>query len=252
MAKASRKSTAKARWRRPSKKVPLRPYVLVGEDTHHVPLPRHETVANTRHYDEEDRANIRRHLKRVFAQWKTACKIDWEELWNKLETIANGVAWSAKLLADEPSFSRGYTLARLDETCKLIDALLQKLNLPDWRFISASTGLFGYDSPSNLIGGLPALRDELAARADDLRESFTDQRPRSYNEHDCAAVLKEIMFAIGQDLLGSVAQSRAPIIEFVRLALLPVLGDATPNGEALRKFAEDHLGPAPKRAPPSS
>jgi hypothetical protein len=95
-----------------------------------------------RHYDEDARMELKRHLERVFARRRTDCKIDWDELWNDLETAARTYAWSTRLLATEPSYSPGEKLAGLDETRKLINVLLRKLNtLFNWNFTSDSTGV---------------------------------------------------------------------------------------------------------------
>ena len=91
-------------------------------------------------------------------------------------------------------------------------------------------------------GELTALQKRLADDADDLRKLLANQRGHAYGRRDCIAELKVILLRIGQDLLGSqkIGSAKGPLIGFVYLALLPVLGKATPNHEALRKFAEDH------------
>ena len=49
--------------------------------------------------------------------------------------------------------------------------------------------------------------------------------------------LKEALLEIGQGLLGqSVGGSDGPLLTFLKLALDPILGAATPDGEALRTF----------------
>jgi hypothetical protein len=96
--------------------------------------------------------------------------------------------------------------------------------------------------PGELIGELTALRDKLAAAAANLREFTTGQRLRVYNLRDCVAEFKGIMLEIGQKLLGSqkIGRSDGPLITFLYLALLLVLGNATPDADALRVFAQRH------------
>jgi hypothetical protein len=51
------------------------------------------------------------------------------------------------------------------------------------------------------------------------------------------------MIKIGQDLIGSeeIGYDEGPLLTFVHLALLPVLGAGTPDNGALRKFANRHF-----------
>jgi hypothetical protein len=200
-----------------------------------------------RNYDEDARMKLKRHLERVFARRRADCKINWDELWNDLETAARAYTWSTRSLTVESSYSPGDTLVGLDETRKLIDVLVRKLNtlaLFNWNVISDSTGclLIKYESPTELIGKLTALRDKLVADAEGLRKFITGQRVRVYNVRDCTAEFKGIMLEIGQKLLGSqkIGRSDGPLITFLHLALLPVLGDATPDADALRVFARRH------------
>ena len=93
-----------------------------------------------------------------------------------------------------------------------------------------------------------------AASAAALRELRANQSTHSFNEHDLVAGLKETGFKIGQECFGSqkIGPAGGPLLQFVVLVLCPVLGERTPDGEALRKFAEEHrLGPVSKRPPPS-
>ena len=75
-----------------------------------------------------------------------------------------------------------------------------------------------------------------------MRNLLATQRGHTYGPSDCVAELKMIMLRIGQDLLGSeeIGSAKSPLIGFVYRALQPILGDATPDGKALRNFAEHH------------
>jgi hypothetical protein len=199
-----------------------------------------------RYYNKEARVELKQHLERVFARRGTDCKIDWEELWDNLETTARSyvrsVRLSTVLSTIEPSYRPGDVLAWFDEICKLINTLEQKLKTaPDWRFVSPSGILFR--SESYAIRELIALRGKLTTDADELREFLADQKVHTHNTHDSLAELKVIMLKIGQNLLGLQTSGRSgePLIKFAHLALLPVLGDATPDVDVLRVFAHRHL-----------
>lgn len=202
-----------------------------------------------RYYDEEACAALKQHLEQVFARQGAECKINWDELWDELEITARTYTWSVRSLIEEPSYSLGDVLVWHDQTCKLIDDLIKRLNTaPDWRFISAPSisapsGRLSIRYESPRTEELITLRNKFAADADDLRKLFADQRVHAYDERDSLAELKVTMIKIGQDLIGSeeIGYDEGPLLTFVHLALLPVLGAGTPDNGALRKFANRHF-----------
>ena len=136
------------------------------------------------------------------------------------------------------------------ECAELINALLRKLNNPalfNWnlsrtltdpwcRSIKCETLKFG-----DLIEQLTDLRAKVAVDAEGLRKFAVGQKLRAYRQDDCVAEFKEGLLEIGQNLFGpQVGRNDGPLITFLQLALQPVLGDATPDADALRTFARRH------------
>ena len=200
-------------------------------------------------YNEEVRAKLKQHIEQAVRRRGTCREIDWDGLWHKLESAARAYAWNAELVSNE-AYSPGDTIKGLMECAELITALLRKLNnraLFNWNFISNSTEpwsrsikgetlRFGY-----LIEPLTELRAKAAVDAEGLQKFAVGQKLRAYRQDDCVAEFKEGLLEIGQDLFGpQVGRNDGPLITFLQLALQPVLGDATPDPDALRTFARRH------------
>jgi hypothetical protein len=148
------------------------------------------------------------------------------------------------------AYSSRDTIKGLAECSKLIDLLIRKLKTPalwNWNFVSDSTDPWcrsiKSESPrflGNLIEQLNAARDKATADAAELRAFAAGKKIRTYREDDCLIELKERILEIGQDYVGrQIGSSDGPLITFLGLALEPILGAATPNGEALRAFARE-------------
>jgi hypothetical protein len=108
VAKANRKSTAKAHRRRPPKKAPVDPAVespAIGAPTprREVPLPRYTLVDNTQRYSEEARAKLKCH---ILEHVENAHDVDLAALWEKLETAAEGYNRCVASLYDTPKLRR--------------------------------------------------------------------------------------------------------------------------------------------------
>jgi hypothetical protein len=200
-------------------------------------------------YNEEARVKLKRHIEQAAARRGIRCEIDWGALWGALEEAAKIYTWSAESRSSK-ACSPGDTIAGLIECAELINALLRKLNnhaLFNWNFISDSmdpwcrsikceTLKFG-----DLIEQLTDVRAKVTVDAEGLRRFAAGQKLRAYREDDCIAELKGRLQEIGQNLFGpQVGRNDGPLITFLQLALQPVLGDATPDADALRTFARRH------------
>ena len=200
-------------------------------------------------YNEEVRAKLKQHIEQAVTRRGTCREIDWDELWNKLESAARAYTWSAELLSNK-AYSPGDTIKGLIECAELINALLRKLNNPalfNWNFISDSTDPWSRSIKcetlkfGDLIEQLTDLRAKVAVDAEGLRKFAVGQKLRAYRQDDCVAEFKEGLLEIGQNLFGpQVGRNDGPLITFLQLALQPVLGDATPDADALRTFARRH------------
>jgi hypothetical protein len=201
-------------------------------------------------YDEGVRAELKRYIEQVIARQGDRRGVDWNPLWNELERVASAYDWSVGLLSIKPHSPKD-TIAGLFECEKLINALLRKLNTPalfNWNFISDSSDpscrSIKRESPKkfrNLIEGLTAAREKLRGDAAELQKFAAGHRLRAYAKDDCVAEFKTGVLVIAQGLFGEqVGRSDGPVITFLQLALQPVLGDATPNADALRAFARRH------------
>jgi hypothetical protein len=200
-------------------------------------------------YNEEARAKLKGHIERAAARRRDRYEVNWDELWNKIELAARAYYWSM----ESPSikaYSPRDTIKGLAGCGKLIDALIRKLKTPalwNWNFVSDSTDPWcrsiKSESPKSLGGlieQLTAARDKATADAAELRTFAAGQKIRAYRQDDCLIELKGRILGIGQDYLGrQVGSSDGPLITFLGLALEPILGAATPDGEALRAFARE-------------
>jgi hypothetical protein len=93
----------------------------------------------------------------------------------------------------------------------------------------------------DLIEQLADVRAKVTADAEGLQELAAEQKIRAYRKDDCIAELKGRLLEIGQNLFGpQVGGNDGPLITFLQLALQPILGDATPDADALRAFARRH------------
>lgn len=196
-------------------------------------------------YDEEARVKLKRHIEQAVARRGIRCEIDW----GALEEAARIYTWNAESRSSK-ACSPADTIAGLIECAELINALLRKLNnheLFNWNFISDSTDPWCRSIKretlkfDDLIEQLTDVRAKVTADAKGLREFAAGQKIRAYREDDCIAELKGRLLEIGQNLFGpQVGRSDGPLITFLQLALQPILGDATPDADALRIFARRH------------
>ena len=203
-------------------------------------------------YNEEARAKLKGHIERAAARRRDRYEVNWDELWNKLELAARVYYWSMELLSIEV-YSPMDTIEGLAECSKLIDKLIRKLKTPalwNWNFVSDAADPWCRSIKSelpkllgDLIEQLTAAGNKATADATALQEFTAGQKIRVYRKNDCVTELKEALLEIGQGLLGqSVGGSDGPLLTFLKLALDPILGAATPDGEALRTFARKRRG----------
>jgi hypothetical protein len=203
------------------------------------------TEAAAVYHDESSRAEIKRHLERVIARREDCPNLNWDRLWNDLELAAEVYNGSLRSLSSASS-SISQTIAGFRDCLKLIEILELKLKAPalsNWDFIFDSNGQFSRLSKREppKLSYVFALRERIMTEATKLREFTAGRNIRVYNKEDCVAEFKARIIEIGQQLLGpAVGRSDGPLITFVHLGLMPVLGDATPDNDALRAFAQRH------------
>jgi hypothetical protein len=200
-------------------------------------------------YNEEARVKLKRHIEQVVARRGIHCEIDWGTLWGAIEEAARIYTWNEESPSSK-ACSPADTIAGLVECAELINALLRKLNnheLFNWNFISDSTDPWCRSIKretlkfDDLIEQLADVRAKVTADAKGLQELAAEQKIRAYRKDDCIAELKGRLLEIGQNLFGpQVGGSDGPLITFLQLALRPILGEATPDADALRAFARRH------------
>jgi hypothetical protein len=196
------------------------------------------------YFSETARTEMRLRLERKLARRKSACMIDWDSLWDELEIMLRTYAKACSQLELSPSPSE--VIAALEEIRASIKELLRKFSvLPEQNFISDAGELL-FDAGSWAAAPLTPLLEEVEARADALRELGRAHVHGTRGDYE--AELKRVLFRIGEDLLGWEISRTGPLVTFVRLALRPVLGNKTPNNDALFQFA---IRERTRRRPPS-
>jgi hypothetical protein len=161
-----------------------------------------------------------------------------------LEEAARLYSSSVKSL----SMSSGVHDARegLARCRKLIDDALCELKKPalsNWNFVSDNPfcRLVETRPLQDVADMLTAADAVIAAKIKELEELGAGQGLRVYKGDDCVRELKGRLFELGHEWFGrEVGGPTGPLITFVRLALLPILKDATPDSDTLRQFAKEH------------
>jgi hypothetical protein len=256
MGKAGRKSTPRARRRRPTKKAPIGPAVespTIGAPAlREVPLPRYTLVDDTQRYSEEARAKLKRHIERVDRRRGNTRDVDfWKLLWAHLEIAAEIYARGVAPPQGIPKTTARKTLDTLDKCATAIRTLRKCLTSPElcgsWDF-SSSDGLrraikAEAPPPQDLIQELSKLQDTVEVDVRELQEVVGGAKMHTFDADDCQTNLIGQVLAVGHQLLGleKVGHEKGPLVTFLRLALEPVLGRATPSETALRTFARRGL-----------
>jgi hypothetical protein len=248
MAEADRKSTPKARRRRPTKKAPAVELPAIGAPApREMPPPHYILVADAQRYSDEARAKLKHHIERVDRRLRVTRDVDWNALWENLEIAAQMYARGVAPPQDIPKTTARKTLDTLDECATAIRTLRKCLTSPElcgsWDF-SSSDGLrraikVEAPPPEHLIRELSELQDTVEADVRELQEVVGGAKMHAFGADDCRANLIGQVLAAGHQLLGlkKVGHENGPLVTFLRLALEPVLGRATPSTTALRTFA---------------
>ena len=199
-------------------------------------------------YSEKDRAAIKQHIERVFAQRGGDCGVDFVELWQSLEIAA--MAYDRNMSRGKaPSASK--TLKELKKYRADIDDLvrncLQNETLFEFDFVLAggSRIMKGASTKSlpALIEGLSAIRDEFAENIAELQDFVAGARAHVADADEYRAAMQGLVLELGQKLFGrQVGNENGPLVKFIGLALRPILGAETPSPVALRKFAQREGG----------
>jgi hypothetical protein len=199
----------------------------------------------SRHYSEEDRVALKGHIERVAAQRGVTCDaVDFEALWEALETAATVYDQCVAQPAEEPKATASDTLKMLTGCAATIRTLRSYLTNPallNWDFVS-SDGLrrtTKSEAPrQRLLEELAKLQNEKEADARELQEALGSAKAHAGDASDSRAMLMGLVLDVGRQIFGpNVGRADGPLVTFLRLSLEPVLGEDTPSAETLRTFA---------------
>lgn len=210
----------------------------------------HEGIPR-RHYDEAARAKLKAHIMQVAARRRKNVRADdvtwkpfWDRLWHQLEAAAAGFDWGEELRYQ--AIRPRDTIDQLTKRIELIDDLCHELRKPtNWDFTSDTKNPWRRlvkSEPSrfgDLIGALETARKQTEIDVAGLRRELAGEpKMRARIDVDCEGELKGRLLDIGRSLFGQqIGNPEGPLVTFLHLALTPVLGEATPDKNALRTWA---------------
>jgi hypothetical protein len=195
-----------------------------------------KTTTCRTYFGEEARARLRAHIERVYHRRKGTRDVDWDELWQVLESAAKLYErWAA-----DPEAGPRKTLEALAGCVATLDKLRGQLTDPsllNWSVVSAAGWSFKAESPEqSLAQKLAEQRNRFEADIEELQILVRGTREK---KAPAKTWLVRTLAGVGHWLFGAgvVGREDGPLVTFLQLALEPVLGNATPPAATLRTIA---------------